>query len=60
MIRGDQGATDTDIWKTIWPQAPREEMMSAETVARAVIEAILLPANATVENLEIVPTVGTL
>jgi NAD(P)-dependent dehydrogenase (short-subunit alcohol dehydrogenase family) len=54
------GATDTDIWTTLWPKAPRRKMMSPETVARAVVEAILLPANATVENLEILPSVGTL
>ena len=54
------GATDTDIWKTLWPQAPRKKMMSAETVARAVVEAILLPPNATLENLEILPTTGAL
>ena len=54
------GATDTDIWKTLWPQAPRKKMMSPDTVAKTVVEAILLPANATVENLEILPTVGTL
>ncbi len=54
------GATDTDIWKTLWPQAPRKKMMSPDTVAKAVVEAILLPSNATVENLEILPTVGTL
>jgi len=54
------GATDTDIWKTLWPQAPRRKMMSAETVARAAIEAILLPANTTVETLEIRPSAGTL
>jgi NAD(P)-dependent dehydrogenase (short-subunit alcohol dehydrogenase family) len=54
------GATDTDIWKTLWPQAPRKKMMSPETVAKAVVEAILLPPNATLENLEILPTAGTL
>ena len=54
------GATDTDIWKTLWPQAPRRKMMSAETVAQVVLDAILLPRNATVENLEILPTAGTL
>ncbi len=54
------GATDTDIWKTLWPEAPRSKMMSPATVAQAVIGAILLPANATVENLEILPTAGTL
>ena len=54
------GATNTDIWATLWPQAPRRKMMSPATVAEAVVQAILLPANATVETLEILPTVGTL
>ena len=54
------GATDTDIWKTLWPEAPRKKMMSPETVAKIVVEAIVLPPNATVENLEILPTIGTL
>ena len=54
------GATDTDIWTTLWPQAPRRKMMSPETVATALVEAILLPANATVETLEIRPAAGTL
>jgi NAD(P)-dependent dehydrogenase (short-subunit alcohol dehydrogenase family) len=54
------GATDTDIWKTLWPEAPRRKMMSAATVAEIVVQAILLPPNATVETLEIRPSVGTL
>lgn len=54
------GATDTDIWNTLWPGAPRNKMMSPETVAKALLEAILLPPNATVENLEILPTAGAL
>ena len=54
------GATDTDIWKTFWPQAPRRKMMSAESVAQALVNAILLPANTTVETLEIRPSAGTL
>jgi NAD(P)-dependent dehydrogenase (short-subunit alcohol dehydrogenase family) len=54
------GATDTEIWKVLWPQAARKKMMSPDTVAKAVLEAILLPASATVETLEILPTVGTL
>ncbi len=54
------GATDTAIWNTLWPQAPRKKMMSAATVADAVVSAILLPADTTVENLEILPTTGTL
>jgi NAD(P)-dependent dehydrogenase (short-subunit alcohol dehydrogenase family) len=54
------GATDTDIWTTLWPQAPRRKMMKPQTVAEAVVQAILLPANATLESLEILPTAGTL
>jgi NAD(P)-dependent dehydrogenase (short-subunit alcohol dehydrogenase family) len=54
------GATDTAIWTTLWPEAPRRKMMSPETVAEAVLQAILLPANSTVESLEILPTGGTL
>ena len=54
------GATNTDIWTTLWPDAPRQKMLSPETVAQAVVHALLLPANATVENLEILPTAGTL
>ena len=54
------GATDTEIWNTLWPQAPRRKMMSPTIVAQAVLDAILLPATSTVENLEVVPTSGTL
>jgi NAD(P)-dependent dehydrogenase (short-subunit alcohol dehydrogenase family) len=54
------GATDTDIWKTLWPEAPRKKMMSSQTVARILVDTITLPANATVEMLEILPTAGTL
>jgi NAD(P)-dependent dehydrogenase (short-subunit alcohol dehydrogenase family) len=54
------GATDTAIWTTLWPEAPRQKMMSPATVAEAVLQAILLPTNATVESLEILPTTGTL
>jgi NAD(P)-dependent dehydrogenase (short-subunit alcohol dehydrogenase family) len=54
------GATDTDIWKTLWPAAPRRKMMAPETVAEVIVQAILLPANATVETLEIRPSIGTL
>jgi NAD(P)-dependent dehydrogenase (short-subunit alcohol dehydrogenase family) len=54
------GATNTEIWNTFWPQAPRKKMMSPATIAAAVVSAILLPLNATVETLEILPTVGVL
>ncbi len=35
-------------------------MMRPEVIAQAVVNAILLPANATVEELKILPTAGTL
>jgi NAD(P)-dependent dehydrogenase (short-subunit alcohol dehydrogenase family) len=54
------GATNTEIWNTFWPQAPRKKMMSPATVAAAVVNAILLPPTATVEKLEILPTAGLL
>jgi NAD(P)-dependent dehydrogenase (short-subunit alcohol dehydrogenase family) len=54
------GATDTAIWNTFWPDAPRKKMISPATIATAVVNAILLPPNATVEALQIMPTVGIL
>jgi NAD(P)-dependent dehydrogenase (short-subunit alcohol dehydrogenase family) len=54
------GATATDIWKAMWPDAPRQKMMSPETVAQAVVDALLLPPESTVEELVIMPSVGTL
>jgi NAD(P)-dependent dehydrogenase (short-subunit alcohol dehydrogenase family) len=54
------GATNTAIWTTLWPHAPRRKMMPPETVAQAVVQAILLPPSATVETLEVLPTAGTL
>jgi NAD(P)-dependent dehydrogenase (short-subunit alcohol dehydrogenase family) len=54
------GATDTEIWNTLWPKAPRKKMMSPETVARALVSALMLPEDSTVEELTIMPTSGTL
>ena len=54
------GATDTAIWKTLWPDAPRKKMLSVETVASAVVNALTLPANSTVEELVITPAAGAL
>jgi NAD(P)-dependent dehydrogenase (short-subunit alcohol dehydrogenase family) len=54
------GATNTEIWNTFWPEVPRKKMMSPATVAAAVVNAIQLPPNATVETLEILPTAGRL
>ncbi len=54
------GATDTAIWDTLWPKAPRRKMMSAETVARTVVGALLTPENTTVEKIVVMPSIGTL
>jgi NAD(P)-dependent dehydrogenase (short-subunit alcohol dehydrogenase family) len=54
------GATDTEIWDTLWPNAPREKMMSPETIAVAVVNALKLPPDSTMEELVILPTAGTL
>jgi NAD(P)-dependent dehydrogenase (short-subunit alcohol dehydrogenase family) len=54
------GATDTEIWNTLWPEGPREKMMSPQTVAVAVVNALKLPLESTMEELVILPTAGTL
>ncbi|MGB8979057.1 MAG: SDR family oxidoreductase, partial [Terriglobales bacterium] len=54
------GATDTDIWTTMWPKAPRGKMMRASTVARAAVDALMLPADSVVEKIVIRPPGGTL
>jgi 3-oxoacyl-[acyl-carrier protein] reductase len=54
------GPTDTEIWNQFWPDAPRQKMMSPETVAAAVVSALVLPANSTVEELTVAPTAGEL
>jgi NAD(P)-dependent dehydrogenase (short-subunit alcohol dehydrogenase family) len=60
VIAVHPGATNTEIWNSFWPDAPRKKMMSPATVAAAVVNALLLPENATVEALEIMPTAGVL
>ncbi len=54
------GATDTEIWNTLWPKAPRRKMMSPEAVARTVVDALLLPENTTVEKVVVMPASGAL
>ena len=54
------GATDTAIWETMWPKAPRRKMMSAETIAGVVVNALLVPENSSVEKIVIMPAGGTL
>lgn len=54
------GATNTEIWQQFWPEAPREKMMKAETVAEAILHAVSAPPEASVEELMIGPTTGVL
>jgi len=54
------GATDTDIWKTMWPKAPRRKMMKAPAVAAIVVNALLAPENVMVEKIVIMPSGGAL
>jgi NAD(P)-dependent dehydrogenase (short-subunit alcohol dehydrogenase family) len=54
------GAVDTEIWSQFWPEAPREKMVSAETVAEAVLHAVSVPAATTIEEIRIGPVVGVL
>jgi NAD(P)-dependent dehydrogenase (short-subunit alcohol dehydrogenase family) len=54
------GATDTEIWGQFWPDAPKEKMISAETVAQAVLHAVSAPANTAIEEIRIGPSAGVL
>ena len=54
------GATDTDIWSQFWPEAPKEKMISAKTVAQAVLHAVSAPANTAIEEIRIGPAAGVL
>jgi NADP-dependent 3-hydroxy acid dehydrogenase YdfG len=54
------GATDTEIWATLWPDAPRGKMMSPASVAEAIVHALMQAPESTVEELVIMPASGTL
>ena len=54
------GATDTDMWDQIMPNAPRERMIDVDSVAQAVLYAVLLPPNANLSELVLSPTGGAL
>jgi 3-oxoacyl-[acyl-carrier protein] reductase len=54
------GATNTEIWSQFWPDAPKEKMISAETVAQAVLHAVLAPPNTAIEEIRIGPAAGVL
>lgn len=54
------GAVDTEIWQQFWREAPRERMLSPETIAQAVVHAVTLPREAVISELMIGPVAGTL
>ncbi len=54
------GATDTAIWERLWPDAPREKMMSPADVAAAVLSALTLPEKAVMEEIFLLPIAGSL
>ena len=60
VIAALPGSTDTPIWDTLWPEAPRHKMMRAETIAQAIVAALRLPPDTTVEELDLMPTGGPL
>ncbi|MFZ0313158.1 MAG: SDR family oxidoreductase [Candidatus Korobacteraceae bacterium] len=52
------GATKTDIWQQIMPNAPFHHMMDAESVALAVLSAVLLPPNVNPSEISLEPVGG--
>ncbi len=54
------GATDTALWDVFWPDAPRKKMVQPATVAQALVNALKVPAESTIEELSILPASGTL
>lgn len=54
------GATDTEIWNQFWSDAPRTKMIQPKEVAQAVLNALMLPAGASVDEIRIMPTGGAL
>ncbi len=54
------GATATNMWDQIMPDAPRDRMVTVEAVALAVLYAVLLPPNANLSELLLEPTSGAL
>jgi NAD(P)-dependent dehydrogenase (short-subunit alcohol dehydrogenase family) len=54
------GATDTEIWKPIEGDWPREKMMAPDEIAEAVAYALSRPANVAAENITLTRTSGAL
>ena len=54
------GATATDMWDQIMPNAPREKMIPPESVAEAVLYAVLLPPSANLSEILLTPSCGAI
>jgi 3-oxoacyl-[acyl-carrier protein] reductase len=54
------GATDTEIWNQFWPEAPREKMIQPRDVATAVLNALMMPPETSVDEIRIMPSSGAL
>ena len=54
------GATSTPIWQQIIPDMPREHMIDVDSVAQAVLYAVLLPPQANLSEFLLTPTRGVL
>jgi NAD(P)-dependent dehydrogenase (short-subunit alcohol dehydrogenase family) len=54
------GATSTDIWQQVMPDAPREKMMEAESVAALVLETVVLSPKANLTELVLDPMEGAM
>ena len=54
------GPTDTKIWDQFMPDAARSRMLRPETVAQAMVDALLLPPESTVEEITVTPTSGVI
>ena len=53
------GATDTEIWEQFMPDAERGSMMNAASIASVVVSALTVPESMAVEELRLLPIVGT-
>ncbi|MBF2056729.1 MAG: SDR family oxidoreductase [Cyanobacterium sp. T60_A2020_053] len=56
------GAVDTPIWDTdtVKVELNRSAMLTAEMVAETILQAVLLPQSAVIENLTVTPSLGAL
>ena len=54
------GATSTDIWQQVMPDAPRDKMIEAQSVAALVLEAVVLSPKANLTELVLDPMEGAM